>query len=578
MQSGFRGKGQAMELHHVGKDDRRNGRGVERSQTRRSQLVVRPKLRVGAVNDPAEAEADRIASEVVRRLASGERGDAAAMAEPADVSRVRRAVGSMPAEGGGVDVETEQKIRRAVQSGSKLPSATSAEMGHGFGADFSGVRIHTDSNADTLNRSMGARAFTVDNDVFFASGEFQPSTSSGKHLLAHELAHTLQSRPAAVSRIVRRAPDDGAAGAAPEGAGPNGEEEKQGVVIAGTISKSELGEGEESSTAPPAGIEADGLAMGRTRRSSRRPSGSGRNGSGPMIPLNFRVGGMSVRSTMKRSDSMPSGDDDAAIAVNANTSGSISAGLATTPFGAASRVWNVGVNAYTVERKGVNALVTINASFDQPVQWGVNGGTHTDIASGSSPVVTADNYQEIVDDLTPLPNLGSWVPKRTKYWASALTERHEKFHANDTTTWGNTQGKAFVKKYIEDKQLSIGLWDLFWNPDTVKATVTAAVNDARTALSNANNVYMRGTGLQYYDYPTEVRAFGDGKQPYQDLADAVKVQGEKLAKEKADALAAAAAAAAPAATGTPATGATPPTGTPPPTGTGTPPAATTGTP
>jgi hypothetical protein len=537
---------------------------------RRARLVVRPKLRVGAVNDPAEAEADRVAKEVLQRIAAGaeNRGDGTAdMAEPADVSRVRRAVSSMPAEGGGVDGETEQKIRRAVRSGSKLPGATSAEMGQGFGADFSGVRIHTDSNADTLNRSMGARAFTVDNDVFFASGEFQPGTSSGKHLLAHELAHTLQSRPAAVSRIVRRAPDDGA----PAGPGPNGEEEKQGVVMTGTISKSELGEGEASSTAPPAGIEADGRPSSRARRTSRRPSGSGSSGSGPMIPLNFRVGGMSVRSTMRRSDSMPSGDDDAAIAVNANTSGSVSGGLTTTPFGAASRVWNVGVNSYAVERQGVNALVTINASFDQPVQWGVNGGSHTDIASGASPVITADNYQEIVDDLTPNPVLGSWVPKRTKYWASALTERHEKFHASDTTTWGNTQGKAFVKKYIEDKQLSIGLWDLFWNPDTVKATVTAAVNDARTALSNANNVYMRGTGLQYYDYPTEVRAFGDGKQPYQDLADAVKVQGEKLAKEKADALAAAAATTAPATTGTPAS-------TPPPTGTGTPTTATTGTP
>ena len=55
-----------------------------------------------------------------------------------------------------------------------------------------GVRIHNDEHADSLSKSIGARAFTYKNHIFFANNEFQPSTKVGQHLLAHELTHTIQ--------------------------------------------------------------------------------------------------------------------------------------------------------------------------------------------------------------------------------------------------------------------------------------------------------------------------------------------------------------------------------------------------
>ena len=61
-----------------------------------------------------------------------------------------------------------------------------------FGADFGGVRVHADSSADGLSRSMQAKAFTVGSDIFFARGQYQPSSTSGQRLLAHELTHTVQ--------------------------------------------------------------------------------------------------------------------------------------------------------------------------------------------------------------------------------------------------------------------------------------------------------------------------------------------------------------------------------------------------
>jgi hypothetical protein len=70
-----------------------------------------------------------------------------------------------------------------------------AQMGQAFDADFSGVRVHTDAGAHDLNRSLSARAFTTGNDIYFRQGEYNPGSSSGRELLAHELTHVVQQNP-----------------------------------------------------------------------------------------------------------------------------------------------------------------------------------------------------------------------------------------------------------------------------------------------------------------------------------------------------------------------------------------------
>ena len=61
-----------------------------------------------------------------------------------------------------------------------------------FGQDLSSVRVHTDSGAEGAAQSIGARAFTLGSHIAFAKGEFRPTDRDGQHLLAHELAHTVQ--------------------------------------------------------------------------------------------------------------------------------------------------------------------------------------------------------------------------------------------------------------------------------------------------------------------------------------------------------------------------------------------------
>lgn len=86
----------------------------------------------------------------------------------------------------------EHTLRSAHGGGSALPEQTRDFMESRFGADFSGVRVHTDARAQEMNREIYAQAFTHGSDIYFNSGRYDPETPAGKSLLAHELTHTIQ--------------------------------------------------------------------------------------------------------------------------------------------------------------------------------------------------------------------------------------------------------------------------------------------------------------------------------------------------------------------------------------------------
>ncbi len=81
-------------------------------------------------------------------------------------------------------------------NGRPLDDTTRTFFEQRLGADFSGVRVHTDNQAARAADQLGAAAFTVGGDIAFGSGEYQPATDGGRRLLAHELGHTLQPDPA----------------------------------------------------------------------------------------------------------------------------------------------------------------------------------------------------------------------------------------------------------------------------------------------------------------------------------------------------------------------------------------------
>ncbi len=175
-----------------------------------SSKNLQTKLDVGQPGDVYEKEADQVADKVSRKEAVGsndinrfqtglsarfesdierkeEDKETVIQAKPDDYEKLQK-----KGENSGISEGFESKLNSSQGQGNPLDSKTQSEMGSGFGHDFSDVRVHTDSNAVQMSRDIGAQAFTHGNDIFFNEGKFNPGSSEGKHLLAHELTHTVQ--------------------------------------------------------------------------------------------------------------------------------------------------------------------------------------------------------------------------------------------------------------------------------------------------------------------------------------------------------------------------------------------------
>jgi hypothetical protein len=102
--------------------------------------------------------------------------------------------------GGGGPATVDREIARAIEEqrgrGRELDTDARATLENAMGEDFSGVRIHDDAEADGLSDAVSAAAFTTGSDIFFREGKYDPGSSEGQKLLAHELTHVSQQRGA----------------------------------------------------------------------------------------------------------------------------------------------------------------------------------------------------------------------------------------------------------------------------------------------------------------------------------------------------------------------------------------------
>ena len=101
----------------------------------------------------------------------------------------------------GVADHAQDAVERATAStGAPLPAPLRQRFEGSLGADLGGVRVHTGAASATAAAAVGARAYTVGADIHFGAGRYQPDDPFGMHLLAHEVAHTVQQRGAAPTR------------------------------------------------------------------------------------------------------------------------------------------------------------------------------------------------------------------------------------------------------------------------------------------------------------------------------------------------------------------------------------------
>jgi hypothetical protein len=115
----------------------------------------------------------------------------------ARVQRLMRSAWHRQADGSAsVDDDIANSIQAKRGGGEALDEGVRRNLEPAFGEDFSDVRVHADSEANSLNHAVQAEAFTTGKDIFFREGRYNPGSSDGQKLLAHELTHVVQQRDA----------------------------------------------------------------------------------------------------------------------------------------------------------------------------------------------------------------------------------------------------------------------------------------------------------------------------------------------------------------------------------------------
>ncbi|MEW5860623.1 MAG: DUF4157 domain-containing protein, partial [Cyanobacteriota bacterium] len=176
--------------------------------------VIQPKLVIGPPGDKYEQEADQVAARVMAMpkpvsQSSAQRQPSEESKSPLTASILRAAQRQEPQQpiqrksllqrrvqsdgSHEASSEIETQLNKSKGSGSPLPNEVRSFMEPRFGADFSGVRVHTGGEAVQMNRELGAQAFTHGSDVYFGAGK----SPGNNELTAHELTHVVQQKGAA---------------------------------------------------------------------------------------------------------------------------------------------------------------------------------------------------------------------------------------------------------------------------------------------------------------------------------------------------------------------------------------------
>ena len=211
--------------------------------------LIQTKLTVGAARDRYEQEADRVAEQVmsaqpqaanrkpqavqrqedeeeiqtkplaatITPLVQRQEDEEEVQTKPFPSARPEDVRAGLQRQSEEKEIQTKSRVDKPFDAGPKienrlsigrggggpLPSDVRAYMEPRFGTDFSGVRVHTDTEAASMNKGLSAQAFTHGQDIYLGAGRYEPGTDAGKRLLAHELTHVVQQSGPAVQRSGR---------------------------------------------------------------------------------------------------------------------------------------------------------------------------------------------------------------------------------------------------------------------------------------------------------------------------------------------------------------------------------------
>jgi hypothetical protein len=186
------------------------------SEADREKAILKPSPEERPKFDeaPGEAEADAIRDAFLKN-AGAQPDDVASALSVVDSSTRSRAINRLQRQRGNnyvqrvvEDVQNQrgmpsrlvglsqpemvEEVQQRKDTGNELPENTREKLEDHFAADLSEVRVHTGGESDSLNRELNAQAFTVGSDIFMAENQYNPDSTEGQGLLAHELTHVGQ--------------------------------------------------------------------------------------------------------------------------------------------------------------------------------------------------------------------------------------------------------------------------------------------------------------------------------------------------------------------------------------------------
>ncbi len=153
-----------------------------------SAAPIQMKSVVARANDPLERQADAVADRAAHHSAP---------------------VGT-PAAAPDLSTALAANLDGSASRGDPLPEREQGYFAPHVGRSLRDVRVHADGEAANLADALGAEAFTRGRDVYFAAGRYEPHTSAGRRLLAHELAHVGQQSNSPSGALIQRTPVDDA--------------------------------------------------------------------------------------------------------------------------------------------------------------------------------------------------------------------------------------------------------------------------------------------------------------------------------------------------------------------------------
>ncbi len=176
------------------------------------ELIIQPKLTIGAVGDKYEQEADWVAANVVDCIHAPQSSVIQRGEMPEDdeelplsptiqhVAENRDTIAASP--------DLEASINQEKGRGESIPQRIRQPIENVLGTDFSEVKVHTDDRSHQLNRSIQSKAFTTGKDIFFRQGAYNPGSRGGQELIAHELTHVVQQNSNAIQYQMQTLPSN----------------------------------------------------------------------------------------------------------------------------------------------------------------------------------------------------------------------------------------------------------------------------------------------------------------------------------------------------------------------------------